>query len=153
MFVIPKKIKVYPLFIMETFQLKENINVVFIKAPLFPDDVPATYEKLKALLPAQPNRRYFGISQPDQTGKIQYKAAAEILPEDEINTSTMEHFCIEKGTFIGQYIVNHFQDSNSIGHCYQRLLKHPKLDPNGYCLELYKNYDDLDVHCLVRLVP
>lgn len=138
---------------METYHLNENIEVVFIEASIFPDDVPVTYEKLKALLPAQPNRRYFGISHPDQTGKIQYKAAAEILPDDKINTSVIEHFCIEKGTFIGQYIVNHFQVSKSIGDCFQTLLKHPKIDQNGYCLELYKNYDDKDVHCLVRLTP
>lgn len=135
----------------EAYQLKENIEVVFIKAPIFPVDVPATFEKLKSLLPDKPDRRYFGISHPDQTGKIQYKAAAEILPDDEIKTSVLQIFCIEKGNFIGQYIVNHFSNSNSIGNCFQTLLKHPKIDRNGYCLEMYKNYDDLDVHCLVRL--
>ena len=138
---------------IEEYHLEKNIDVVFLKASIFPDDVPATYEQLKALLKEQPNRRYFGISHPDQTGKIQYKAAAEILPDDVFEESDLGLFCIEKGRFIGQYIVNHFQDSNSIGACFQTLLKHPKLDSNGYCLELYKNYDDLDVHCLVRLTP
>lgn len=137
---------------MEAYILNENIEVVFLKAPIFPNDVPATYEKLKALLQVQPNRRYFGISHPDQSGEIQYKAAAEILPDEEINSSELQHFCIEKGTFISQYIVNHFQDSNSIGACFQTLLKHPKIDPKGYCLEIYKNYDDLDVHCMVRII-
>lgn len=135
----------------EAYQLKENIEVVFIKAPIFPNDVPATFEKLKSLLPNKPDRRYFGISHPDPTGKILYKAAAEILPDDEFVSSEVQHYCIEKGNFIGQYIVNHFKDSNSIGNCFQTLLKHPKIDRNGYCLELYKNYVDLDVHCLVCL--
>ncbi|HRG59273.1 MAG TPA: transcriptional regulator [Bacteroidia bacterium] len=136
---------------MEVYHLIENVNVVFITAPEFPNDVPATYEKLKALLPNKPNRRYFGISHPDPNGKIQYKAAAEILPDEEFVSSELQHYCIEKGNFISQYIVNHFKDSNSIGDCFQTLLKHPQIDQNGYCLELYKNYDDLDVHCLVRL--
>ena len=138
---------------MEAYILSENIEVVFLKAQIFPNDVPATYEKLKALLPEHTNRRYFGISQPNQSGEIQYKAAAEILHDEEINSSELQHFCIEKGTFMSKYIVNHFQDSNSIGACFQTLLKHPNIDQNGYCLELYKNYDDLDVHCLVRLTP
>ena len=137
---------------MEAYILSENIEVVFLKAAKFPNDVPATYEKLKALLPDQPNRRYFGISHPDQSGEIQYKAAAEILHDEEINSSELQHFCIEKGTFMSKYIVNHFQDSNSIGACFQTLLKHPKIDPKGYCLELYKNYDDPDVHCMVRII-
>jgi hypothetical protein len=115
--------------------------------------VPATYEQLKALLPHQPIRRYFGISHPDITGKILYKAAAEILPNDIILGDELERFQIKKGKFIGQYIVNHFSDSNSIAGSFQTLLKHPNIDPNGYCLELYKNYDDKDVHCLVRLSP
>jgi hypothetical protein len=136
---------------MESFILNENIEVVFLKATIFPEDVPTTYEKLKALLPDKPHRRYFGISHPDHTGKIQYKAAAEILVDDAIFNTELQKFTIEKGSFAAQYIVNHFKDSNSIGDCFQKLIKHPQIDPKGYCLELYKNYDDLDVHCMVRL--
>ena len=137
---------------MEKHSIHNNIDVVFIKAPKFPDDVPATYEKLNTFLPENSNRRFFGISHPDKTGVIQYKAAAEILPADNFTSSELQKFTIEKGKFVAQYIVNHFEDSNSIGNAFQALLKHSQLDPTGYCLEVYKNYTDLDVHCMVRII-
>ena len=138
---------------MESLHIAENIEVVFLKASNFPHDVPATYERLHALIPDDANRRYFGISHPDKTGAIQYKAAAEILPTEDVTNTELQRFTIEKGNFSGIYIVNHFQDSNCIGAAFQELLKQPQLDPNGYCLEVYKNYTDLDVHCMVRIIP
>ena len=136
---------------MEKFTLPNDIEVVYIKAPHFHEDVLATYEKLNQAIPANPNRRYFGISLPDATGTIQYKAAAAILPSDHFSNSDLKQFTIEKGNFSAKYIVNHFQDSNAIPDTFQELLQHPDLDPNGYCLEIYKNYTDVDVHCMVRL--
>ena len=137
---------------MENYKIEEDIEVVFLTSPDFPNDVPATYKKLHALLADHPNRRYFGISHPDKTGMIQYKACAEILASDNISISELQKFTIEKGNFAALYIVNHFQDSNCIGTAFEKLLKHPKLDPKGYCLEVYKNYTDVDVHCMVRII-
>lgn len=136
---------------MDVFRFDEDIEVVYLQVPNFPADVPSMYEKLQSFLPENANRRYFGISHPDETGKIQYKAAAEILPTDRFDNSILLEFVIKKGNFAAKYIVNHFQDSNCIGDAFQELLKHPKLDLTGYCLEFYKNYTDLDVHCMVRL--
>ena len=137
---------------MEKFIIEKDIETVFLMAPQFPMDVPATYEKLYALLPDKPERRFFGISHPDKTGVIQYKAAAEILPGDENFSPELKRFTILKGLFAAKYIVNHFADANSIGNTFQELLRHPQLDPQGYCLELYKNYTDVDVHCMVRIL-
>lgn len=137
---------------MESFELIYPIQVVFLIAPHFPTDVPVTYEKLHSILPQHTIRRYFGISHPDPSGNIIYKAAAEILQNDHIIHPDLQTFTIEKGQFVSENIVNHFADSNSIGAAFQRLLKHPKLDPNGYCLEVYKNYTDVDVQCMVGIV-
>lgn len=138
---------------MENYRIDQDIEVVFLRADKFPDDVPDTYKKLNALLPNNPIRRYFGISQPDKTGAIQYKASAEILPSENISNPKLEKYKITKGNFVSLYIVNHFNDSKSIGDAFEKLLQHPKLDPNGYCLEVYKNYSDVDVHCMVRILP
>lgn len=137
---------------MEQYKITQDIEVVFLTASMFPDDVPATFEKLHSLLIEVPSRRYYGISHPDKTGIIQYKACAELLPSDNISQTDLQKFTIVKGNFAAKYIVNHFQDSNSIGEAFQELLKHTHLDPNGYCLEVYKNYTDLDVHCMVRIL-
>jgi hypothetical protein len=138
---------------MEQYHISDNIEVIFLTATKFPEDVPATYERLHALIPNNPLRRYFGISHPDVTGTIIYKAAAEILPSDHFTNAELQEFTIAKGDFAAQYIVNHFQDSNCIGNAFQELLKHPQLDPSGYCLEVYKDYTDIDVHCMVRILP
>ena len=137
---------------MEQYQITEDIDIVFLTAPIFPKDVPATFEKLNTLISDYPNRRYFGISHPDQTGLIQYKACAELLPSDNISHTDLQKFTIIKGNFVAMYIVNHFQDSHCIGNAFQELLMHPHIDPNSYCLEVYKNYTDLDVHCMVRIL-
>lgn len=137
---------------MEIYKIEKDIEVVYLPSPDFPNNVPATYKKLYSLLPEHPNRRYFGISHPDKTGVIQYKACAEILDSESISNEELQKFTIAKGDFASSYIVNHFQDGNSIGDAFKKLLKHPKLDPQGYCLEVYKNYTDLDVHCMVRII-
>lgn len=137
---------------MENYKIENDIEVVYLPSSDFPKNVPATYKKLNALLTDHPKRRFFGISHPDKTGTIQYKACAEILSSDIIFNGELQKFTIEKGNFVALYIVNHFQDGNSIGNAFKELLKHPKLDPKGYCLEVYKNYTDLDVHCMVRII-
>ncbi len=137
---------------MEKYKIDNDIEVVFLKADKFPENVPDAYEKLNSLLPTNPNRRFFGISHPNEKGIIQYKAAAEILETDSFTSSELQKFIIEKGDFVAEYIVNHFKDSTCIGNTFQKLLKHPQLDPKGYCLELYKNYTDVDVHCMVRIL-
>ncbi len=136
---------------MKNYSINNDIAVVCLPSPDFPKNVPATYNQLYSLLPEYPERRFFGISHPNSSGVIQYKACAEILDSDNIENAELQKFTITKGNFAAIYIVNHFQNRNSILDAFQKLLKHPKLDPMGYCLEIYKNFKDLDVHCMVRL--
>lgn len=137
---------------MENYIIPNDIEVVFINATVFPDDVPRTFDQLNAAVPYHPQRRFFGISHPDQTGAIHYKAAAEILPFETFENADLKKFTIQKGEFSAQYIANHLEDSNCIGITFQKLLTDPQLDPQGYCLEVYKNYTDPDVHCMVRIL-
>lgn len=137
---------------MEPITLYQNIEVVYLTVPNFPNDVKATYDKLLSCIAMDRERRYFGISHPDSTGKIIYKAAAEVLPNDNFAHSDLQKFTIKKGQYASEYIVNHFRDENCIGEAFQRLLKHPALDPMGYCLEVYKNFSDLDVQCMVPIL-
>lgn len=136
---------------MSLINIDKDIEVIYLEVPNFPLDVPGTYERLHKIIPDRRDRKYFGISHPDQSGIIVYKAAAELLPEDDIAQLGLKTFTIKKGTFASEYIVNHFQDSQCIGQAFERLLKHPALDQEGYCLEWYRNYTDLDVQCMVRI--
>ena len=79
---------------MEKYTIHNSIEVVYLFVSSFPSDVMATYEKLNALLPENKNRRFFGISHPDHTGVIRYKAASEILPSDHFESLGLEKFTI-----------------------------------------------------------
>ena len=61
---------------METITLNNDIKVFYITAKSFPDGVLDAHNKLHALVPFSTDRKYFGISRPEN-GTIYYKAAAE----------------------------------------------------------------------------
>jgi predicted transcriptional regulator YdeE len=136
---------------MEIIELNQDIKVFYITANSFPEDVPAAYERLNKLIPNSTERRYFGISQPDKNGKIIYKAAAEEIYPNESEELNLESFIIKKGKFIAIEIKDHMKDGDSIGNAFKKLLSHPDIDPQGYCLEIYINYTDPDVSCMVGL--
>ena len=136
---------------MEIYKIEKDIPVFYLTASSFPEDVPNCYQRLQEKITDKIERRYFGISYPNPQGTIIYKACAEALHEQEADEYGCEKFTIKAGEYISLYIVNHFSDANNIPNAFKELLKEKNIDPNGYCLEVYKNYTDLDVLCLVPL--
>ncbi len=138
---------------MEAYTIQSDLQVMYMTAVQFPDTVPDAYAQLEAKIVDKSARRYFGYSQPNKDGRIIYKACAEILHLDEPFDYQLDTMSIPAGNYISIYIKNHLEDAHSIPGAFKKLLHHPQLDPNGYCLELYKNYTDPDVQCLVPIVP
>ena len=134
--------------LMEEFFLAEDILVICERAQSFPDGVFAAHQELHQQFPQDGKRRYFGLSWPDQNGKITYKAAVESLGTEEIDHS--ETFTIKSGLFITKIIKDFRSDVSQIESCFQLLLKQPNIDPNGYCLEMYINEND--VLCMVPII-
>ncbi len=134
---------------MDTFILDNDISVFYVKATSFPDGVLAAHQKLHGLIPYSSERKYFGISNPDATGTILYRAAAEALSQDEVNKLNLEKFVIKKGNYVSLVIHNYMNDLQSIGQAFAEMLSNPDLDPNGACIEWYLS--DKDVQCMVRL--
>lgn len=64
--------------------MKGDIKVFYVTASSFPDGIKEAYEKLHAMLPSVKDRKFYGISYP-QNGKIVYKAAVEEVSEGEAN--------------------------------------------------------------------
>lgn len=126
--------------------------MMFLSAPKFPDDVPGTFTKLEQAILDKTERKYFGFSHPNKDGVIQYKACAEVLAEVEPNKYGLETMTIKAGQFASTFIKNHMEDANNLPNAFSELLKNPQLDPNGYCLEIYKNFTDPDVLCLVPIL-
>jgi predicted transcriptional regulator YdeE len=137
---------------MESYKLNSDIRVMFLKAGKFPDDVPATYTQLESAITNKTERRYFGYSRPNKEGIIVYNACAEILDANEPAEYNLETMTIQAGNYASVSIKDHYNDEKNIPNAFEKLLKHPQLDPNGFCLEIYKNFTDPDVRCLVPVL-
>lgn len=135
---------------MTEYTLKHDMELLYITAASFPDGVMAAHEQLQAVLQFTTERKYYGISFPGADGNIMYKAAAEKMHEGEEMESGLEIFLLKKGLYASILVQDYMNHIPAIGEAFQTLLKHPKLDPGGACVEWYIN--EADVQCMVRLI-
>jgi len=135
---------------MKEYELTNDMVVLYVPAESFPEGIQPAFDQLEARLSAENNRTLFGISWPDQQGKIRYKAAAEEKYDGESKIYGLDTFTITKGTYIGELINGYKKNVQRVGTTFRQLLHHPALDTNSYCLEWYKGNDVL---CMVKLDP
>jgi predicted transcriptional regulator YdeE len=133
---------------METTIIDSDIKVFYTTATSFPEGILAAHQQLHALVPFSTDRKYFGISRPEN-GVIVYKAAAEEINSGEAEKYHCDTMVLKKGTYVSRTIHNYMKDIPAIGNTFQELLETPSLDPNGYCVEWYIN--DKDVICMIPL--
>ncbi|WP_212003236.1 hypothetical protein [Chitinophaga sp. HK235] len=136
---------------MEKFILEQDIPVFYVEASSFPEGILAAFKKLYALLPDLNGRRFFGISYPDRSGRIIYKAAVAENAPGEASQYGCPVFTIHKGEYMSELLKSQEGNGRLIGEIFQQLLAHPDLDKNGYCLEMY--LEDTTVRCMVPLLP
>jgi len=134
---------------MELFFLEQDIKVFYIKATSFPDGILEAHQKLHSLLKSPAGRKFFGISYPEGSGKIVYKAAVEENYPGEAEELNCPIFVIKKGKYHSIYIKDFHADIPAIGQAFQKLLNVPGIDPQGCCVEIYEG--DKDVRCIVRV--
>jgi hypothetical protein len=134
---------------METIDVNGDVQVFYLTAASFPDGIMDAFKKLHNLLPAPETRNYYGISRPEK-GIIVYKAAVEELYRGEAQKLSCPTLIIKKGKYISSTIQDYMKDLPEIGRTFKELLAHPRLDPDGYCVEWY--VDNKDVHCMVRVL-
>jgi hypothetical protein len=134
---------------METITLDEDITVLYVTAKSFPDGIMAAHEALHELVPFSKDRKYFGISRPENGGDIVYRAAAEEISEGEAGKLKCETLILKMGKYIRLTIKDYAKDIKSIERAFKELLAYPGIDPQGYCVEWYLN--EKDVRCMVRL--
>ena len=119
-----------------------------IQATSFPDGILAAHQKLHTVIPYSTERKYLGISRPEN-GAIIYKAGAEELNPDEAEQFKLDILILKKGNYAYIDIHNYMNDLQGIGQAFNQLTELPNIDPQGYCVEWYLN--DKDVKCMVRL--
>ena len=134
---------------MEKYILKDNIDVFYMDAYSFPDGIEEAHQKLHNLLPSTRGRKFYGISYPDKKGTVIYKAAVEESFPGEAKKYECKTFVIPKGEYISILLTDWQKDKTIISKTFKKLLADPKIDKNGFCLEMYLNKSD--VRCLVKL--
>lgn len=133
---------------METITLQNDIKVFYIEAKSFPDGILDAHKKLHTHIPFSRERKYFGISRPEN-GLIAYKAAAEEIEEHEGQKYNCDSLVLKKGKYICIVLEDYMKDISGIGNAFRTLMHNPGLDPEGYCVEWY--FNDHDVRCMIRL--
>jgi len=133
---------------MEDFILNEDIEVFCITAKAFPDKIMEAHQTLHGLIDFHPARKYYGLSRPDESGKIIYKAAATELVPGELSQHQLEKFCIPKGTYHCILVHNFKEHIEEIGKAFQEILALDSIDPDGICIEWYMGNNE--VRCMVR---
>jgi len=132
---------------MDNYTFQKDVPTYCVTAESFPEGIAAAHHKLQGALPHNDRRDYFGISWRDKTGKIVYKAAAQIMEGESM--PDLETFVIKNGPYNAFYIYDYRKNPDSIGDAFELLLKQHEVDPNGYCLEWYINEND--VKCMVPM--
>ena len=125
----------------EIFELENPIKVFSITAESFPGGVMKAHETLHGIASLDPKRQYFGISWGGPS--ITYKAAATEVSEGELKDKGLEEFTIRAG----KYLSVKLDDLGQIKDVFPELIQDSRVDPRGYCVEMY--LDDNDVRCMV----
>jgi predicted transcriptional regulator YdeE len=134
----------------EKYSLKEDINVVCVKAESFPQGIGDAWQKLFSVLSNAQQRKLYGISYGNENGNILYRAAAEELHAGEAEQLRLETFTIRNGEYISEVLNDWRKVETQIGKIFQELLSDPRIDrKKGYCLEMY--FNNKDVRCAVLL--
>jgi hypothetical protein len=134
---------------METYLISEDIKVFYVKAKSFPEGIEEAHVTILGLLPSANGRNLFGISSPSGKEGIVYKAAIEEAYDKEAEKYNCATVIIKKGYYTSEIITNWDNDKEIVQKTFKKLLAHPEIDKNGYCLEIYLN--DKDMICLVPL--
>ncbi|WP_207906249.1 hypothetical protein [Flaviaesturariibacter aridisoli] len=135
---------------MDTITLETDIPLLCLEAASFPDGVLRAHEELRRLVPPARERSYFGLSRPEGRGGIVYRAAAEQLTPEEAVFAPLERIVLRRGRYLCRFVPDFRKDVSVIGNTFRELLRHPALDPQGYCVEWYGE-EGRNVTLLVRL--
>lgn len=134
---------------MEIITFENDIRAMYVTAASFPEGIGEAHRRLHAKVPFSVERKYLGISRPEGSGGIVYRAAAEELRPGEAAQSGLETLVLKKGKYACITVYDYPKDMQEIGRALHTVLARTDIDPQGYCVEWY--FTGKDVRCMVRL--
>ena len=129
--------------------LSEDQILICQPADSFPEGVLAAHQKLHAKLSSAAERDYYGVSWPDSTGKICYKAAVTEAYPEEAKELGLDVYLLKKDVYLCRDIKDYMSKLEQIGTVFQEMIAEPNIDPMGACVEAYTSQKDM--RCMVRL--
>ncbi|MES2276930.1 MAG: transcriptional regulator [Bacteroidota bacterium] len=135
---------------MELYKLQHDIKVFCVEAKSFPKGIKEAFDGLSNVAPSLEGRHIFGISKPGWDGVIRYRAAASENFEGEGTQLGCPIFTIEKGTYMGETLMDWQQNEMLIMSIFNRLVADKRLDGSAHCIEWYKSPDELLCMVLMR---
>jgi len=130
---------------MNTTKIEKDIEVVCVTASNFPEGIQETFRHLFGQLDKHNERTIYGISY-NTNGKMVYKAAATALVGDNEN---LERLTIQHGNYATKEIKDYYNNIPEIGKTFQEFISTLDYDPQGVCVELY--LDQQDMLCMIKL--
>ncbi|MFL5743415.1 MAG: hypothetical protein ACJ751_02030 [Niastella sp.] len=134
---------------MKADKIEKDIKIFYVTAKSFPDGIQDAHDRLHTMVPFSKERKYFGISRPEN-GKIIYRVGTEETFAGESEKYQCDTLIIKSGNYVSTVVEDFRKDKTSISKAFEELLKQPNLDPEGYCVEWYAN-DKEEVKCMIRL--
>lgn len=132
---------------METYRLKENLNVMGFQVKTFPEGIREAFDSLIETLPGALDRAYYGISYATDKGFV-YLATAVENYAGEAEQYNYERFFIEKGEYDAVTVKDWQKKTHTIKDVFAGMLPDHRPDKLRPCVEWYKNDDEM--LCMVR---
>src|SRR4051812_26416364 len=107
---------------METYKLEKDIKIFYVTAKSFPDGIQEAHDRLHAMVPFSKERKYFGISRPENN-KIIYRAGTEETYAGEAEKYKCDTLTIKRGSYISAVVKDFRKDKTSIKKTFDELLK------------------------------
>ena len=135
---------------MKKVMWSNDLRVLYVTAHSFPEGIQKAIDELYRKVPLSGKRTLMGISRAENNGSITYRAAFKEIENGEAQKLNLDSAVLKKGEYIYEEISNFRNNMSKIGQTFEELLKHPTIDPEGYCIEVY-DAEKESVRCLVRI--
>ena len=129
--------------VVKEYELKEDINVFYVQAEIFPEDIPNTFTKLETLLGvSMKKRKIYGITA-CLGDKLVYRACIKEETKGEGKQYGLATYAVPKGIHLYTTLENWAENLDQIPKIFDQLMTLPNVKKQSICLEDYTEGADM----------